>query len=260
MGTRQVFCPKCGTAINDSDRACSRCGAAVEEWKSVANRPPVGPRRTAKWKLALLLAVPAAFLILFIASFSETLTRATVSRVRTDMRSLGTAIEAYYADRHRYPVWDRGNLNPNGAWTFTYGILSAYNHTGETAFFPSFLMNNQTPGGRFYTLSTPVAYLTSYPRDAFSVFRQATFVYWSVEPGRPAPSGMLNPTTASGWILVSLGPDRDLDIADNWDVYDPGISQPSDRLLAGTNKKGFAFTYDPTNGTFSNGDIWRVKE
>jgi hypothetical protein len=86
-----------------------------------------------------------------------------------------------------------------------------------------------------------------------------------------------------GWICVSPGPDHDYDIAGEWNVYDPSAAQlfkqvPERRdkqgrvrwpehtspvgpqqLVVGTNKKGSAFTYDPTNGVVSDGDIWRIK-
>lgn len=58
-----------------------------------------------------------------------------------------------------------------------------------------------------------------------------------------------------GWILISPGPDRKYDIADPAAVYDGAIPQPSAHLLAGG-----PWTYDPTNGTVSQGDVWRVRE
>lgn len=55
------------------------------------------------------------------------------------------------------------------------------------------------------------------------------------------------------WIIVSRGPDKDYDF-DPKRVYDGSISQPAVSLLTSP------FTYDPTNGTISNGDIRRVKQ
>jgi hypothetical protein len=63
-----------------------------------------------------------------------------------------------------------------------------------------------------------------------------------------------------GFILVSPGPDARYDLPGSYSVYNPGVSQPSLLLLAGANPKGVAFTYDPTNGLVSSGDIWRVKQ
>lgn len=88
-------------------------------------------------------------------------------------------------------------------------------------------------------------------------------MYWCVFPNQADPSGNLvgegSPVDGFGWVLVSAGPDGDYDIAGEWDVYDPSQPQPSARLLGGTNRSGSAITYDPTNGTISDGDIWHVK-
>jgi hypothetical protein len=53
-----------------------------------------------------------------------------------------------------------------------------------------------------------------------------------------------------GWILISAGPDGDYDI-DPQKLYNSSVPQPSTELLSRS--------YDPTNGTVSDGDIFRVK-
>jgi hypothetical protein len=214
--------------------------------------------------------------------------RGVVSRARTDMRSLSLAIEAYYVDNNIYPPWGIGNKGPGGTQTYNYSIASQQNrfspprsYSIERARFgpflyyrsvrvdgpadlPGFLLNGPGPQQRFGTLTTPLGYVSAYPSDLFSRLRGATFVYWSIFPGQPDPSdrigGKDSPLGGVGWILVSPGPDLKYDIAGEWDVYNPAISQPSYRLLSGTNKKGRALTYDPTNGIISDGDIWRVKQ
>jgi hypothetical protein len=213
-----------------------------------------------------------------------------ITRARIEMRSLATAIEAYYVDNNTYPAWGIGANGPGGAWTYNYSLAPRSNadqprlgwyytrkDLGRFIWYEktpcpdhpadqlSFALNGQGPGQRFATLTTPKAYIASYPTDGCNTLRGATFAYWSVFHGRPDPSGRIvgkdSPTSHGGWILVSPGPDCKYDILpDDWDVYNPGLSQPSQRLLTGTNKKGRAFTYDPTNGTISDGDIWRVKQ
>jgi len=103
------------------------------------------------------------------------------------------------------------------------------------------------------------AYIKSYPVDPFCADRGATFVYWNVWPGHLSPGGKPMPLTL-GWILISPGPDGDYDLPGSYEVYDPSITQPSPLLLGGANATGSAFTYDPTNGLFSDGDIYRVKQ
>lgn len=144
--------------------------------------------------------------------------RSKVSRTKSDMRSMATAIETYYVDNNTYPEW-------TNAASKSIRKPSA----GEEAV-PSFA----SPG-----LTTPVAYLTTYLEDLFAKDSQ-TFAYYSV-----------NEKKVNGWILFSPGPDGKVDL--NYKIYDPKVEQPSPQLLA-------RYTYDPTNGIVSRGDIWRVKQ
>ena len=100
------------------------------------------------------------------------------------------------------------------------------------------------------TLTTPVAYLSRFREDPFSRTPNASLGYF----------GHGND---SGWIIFSLGPDRDEnsaggpgDISPTVEkLYDlssdfPGMWIPSSKLIDAR--------YDPTNGLFSNGDIYRM--
>jgi hypothetical protein len=143
------------------------------------------------------------------------------------------------------------------------------------------IANAKNPAIRY--LTTPTAYITSYPPDPFADTRGLIFGY----------SNARN----AGWILWSYGPDCDektggqigqaagitpqsnsggdgtfkVDEADKanfgWEdqtewyhwpgeayVYFPGKTNPSAYLLTG------GFTYDSTNGSKSQGDIYRVKQ
>jgi hypothetical protein len=181
--------------------------------------------------------------------------RDMVSRARTDQRALAVAIESYYVDNCIYPAWALGPQSVNGVW--------AKGTAAEQM--PSFRLSNPKSKDRaFMTLTTPMAHITTYPKDVFSPDGDATFAFWNVFPGDPDASkyfGEPPPQVGGvGWILVSPGPDGDYDLLGEWDVYNPKIAQPSPRLMTGTNKKGDSYTYDPTNGTVSNGDMWRVKQ
>jgi len=186
-----------------------------------------------------------------------------VSRVRTDQRSLAAAIESYYNDNNCYPAWAIADTGPGGAWSYNFGITAMggpdrRNPKSASARMPSFMTNHFTNG--MQTLTTPLSYITTYPPDPFAPERGVTFMYWSVYPGQPRPP-MDEGTSIGGvgWILVSAGPDRDYDLEGEYDVYDPAIAQPSVRLVTGAGKHG-AYTYDPTNGALSSGDVWRVKQ
>jgi type II secretory pathway pseudopilin PulG len=86
-------------------------------------------------------------------------------------------------------------------------------------------------------LTTPVAYLVGSPTDPGSPDRQWPYAYF---------------TDGKGWILYSVGYDGDYDLIPS-KVYDGSTTQPSPLL------EGGPWTYDPTNGTDSSGDIWRTR-
>jgi type II secretory pathway pseudopilin PulG len=157
--------------------------------------------------VAVLAAAPVVAVLAAIAvpNFLEAQTRAKVSRVRSDLRTMATAIESYYVDYVTYAPTDR---------------ISA--------------------------LTTPIAYLTRLFEDPFST-SGGTFRYYS--PPRPAA-----PPYQPGWIVWSPGPDQqyDLTMENIGQAYDP--RQPVLPPLLSE------LTYDPTNGTTSRGDVWRVKQ
>ena len=171
-------------------------------------------------ELLIVIAIIAILALIAVPNFLEAQTRAKVARVMSDMRSLGTAFATYHMDQGAYPPdFDGGAA----------GGLLAGEPRGEWK--------------SYRCLTTPVAYMTSVPLDAFA--REAAnpnkpfayFQYW----GRDAP----------GW-----GAAR----AQKWDRY--GIRYFMNSL--GPNQQDNALAsfddevnrvYDPTNGTVSFGDI-----
>jgi hypothetical protein len=86
------------------------------------------------------------------------------------------------------------------------------------------------------SLTTPIAYLSAMFQDQFARSNAGGFTYYAHK---------------DGWIITSPGPDEDYDIVPQQE-YDGSITQPSPQLLLKA--------YDVTNGTISNGDIFRVKQ
>ncbi len=173
-----------------------------------------------------LAVIPLMLMAIAVPNFLEAQVRSKVSRVKTDLRSLATGLECYYVDNSSYPAWSAGEEGANRQALVDTGAFHI----------PTFRVWTQPWQVRsFCQLTTPVAYMTSYLIDPFADAPGATYSYYSV---------------GNGWILFSPGPDKKYDI-DPTEDYDPSISQPSP-LLAGKQ-------YDPTNGTVSRGDIFRVK-
>lgn len=208
-------------------------------------------------ELLIVVAIIAILAAIAVPNFLEAQVRSKVSRVRSDQRSLATALESYYIDNNVYPALSRteATMVDRGNYLVTpvAGFLSR-----------TFRARHAT---QLSTLTTPVAYITSYPADAFGDVRGTTFRYYH---------------DIAGWILGSWGPDTDQRNGGSlgWDqgtestldapangvetIYTSQVSQPSLTLIAGTGSytsgQNHAHTYDPTNGTISPGDVWRVKQ
>jgi type II secretory pathway pseudopilin PulG len=158
-------------------------------------------------------------------NFLEAQTRAKVSRVRADMRTLRLAIEAYAVDYGKCP-WVEETFEPLAA--------------------------------RLSRLTTPTAYLAAFPDDPFR--RKAGAYLGEGDPLDPDGDNYLYVTAANengassfgafdprraAWSLTSGGPDTE--IAFPYYAFGPGF-------LA--SKSYLRFVYDPTNGTHSPGEIF----
>ena len=183
------------------------------------------------------LAVPvivvfmlAVLVVVVLRNFAEAQVRSLLSRKTSDLRTISTALESYYADHAAYP---RSQFPTE---TFEGRILPPTSTFGPE-------------------LTTPVAYLWSIPTDCCPG-NGKTFRYRekSADPEH------------AGYIIGSFGPDEDYDSGGDlqWQggmaIYNPLLKQPTAELLCGHSRIADAYTYDPTNGTYSGGDIWRVKQ
>lgn len=156
--------------------------------------------------------------------------RSQYMRFRSEARSMQTALETYYLDHQCWPasrpIVGSIELGPIDRWRFRraggWGLS---------------LVEPGRPG--LDGLTTPVAYMMSLVLDPLAPGGRIPYAYH---------------VDGKGWIVFSPGPDRDYDIRNPAYVYDGSIPQPSAQLLAGG-----PWTYDPTNGLSSNGDLWHVR-
>jgi hypothetical protein len=169
--------------------------------------------------LPLILAVGVRS---HVVGYSEANIRSRISRAKADQRSLGVAIEAYYVDNNSYVSWATGDQGVNN---FLPAVSASRGR-------PTF---RRSSAGGPRTLTTPLAYITQLYPDPFAPDNGAVDSYYC---------------DGGGWILISAGPDGDYDI-DPQKLYNSSVPQPSTELLSRS--------YDPTNGTVSDGDIFRVK-
>ena len=187
-------------------------------------------------ELLIVVAIIAILAAIAIPNFLEAQTRSKVSRVKADMRSLAVGVESYMTDNNR--------------------LFRTFRQVGETR---EWIMRK---------ITTPVAYITSIPKDPFNLVDldpgNRTIILWGPDyiDGNMTIDGIVIADNSARsaiffspyneysngtqllrkgfWVLFSLGPDK------KYDVLDPVYPSPM-------------IPYDPTNGTTSKGDVVRFK-
>jgi hypothetical protein len=176
---------------------------------------------------AILTTLALAAFMFWLPFQLEASRRSFVARVKGDQRTIGIALETYYLDHESYPAAD---FEPRE---------KAYWHSDSPL--PSFPRYH--PGGPA-TLTTPVAYLTAYsdfPDPIRYLKENRTYAYYS---------------EGAAWILVSPGPNCIFDMT----ADDMKRAVQSVRTNTDTYALFASFTYDPSNGIYSRGDVWRIKQ
>ena len=171
--------------------------------------------------VVLIIAILAAIAI---PNFLEFQTRAKTSRVKADMRTIVTALEAYAVDEGAYP--------PHRT------------HDQIEITYPA----------RYAPLTTPIAYLTGtpaydsfYTKDITGQGGSGKWFSWTNFSSFPEGHALYLSKDSHRWMLRSRGPDSS--------------NEPNDIRNAFFNGGIFAapeMLYDPTNGTVSRGDILRT--
>ena len=216
-------------------------------------------------ELLIVVAIIAILAAIAVPNFLEAQVRAKVSRVKTDMRSIATAIESYMIDNNDYAASARHEAVGNEQTVHSVFANATpapdplEDHAAGRVTFRIYMPDDAGHAG--HSLTTPVSYMSNLPKDVFADTRGATFGYWNAQ-GR-------------GYMMWSYGPDADesdgngqiqssfLEGTDPYDwatnsVYNPLKGGAGDDLWTGPDGDE-SYTYDSTNGTTSTGDVWRVQ-
>lgn len=201
-------------------------------------------------ELLIVVAIIAILAAIAVPNFLEAQVRSKVSRVKADMRSAATGLEAYAVDWNTYP-YDGYNY----AGTSNWGPVVAFNYWYLSKM-----------------LTTPLSYMTTcmlvdpFRQQAGSVttWQYNNIRYISVESTwgtkfdniqtASGQSGYYASQVAEwgGWKLNGAGPDRTYG-PNGW----PGISQAAPYTYP---IGSLPIPYDPTNGTASDGDVIRSQK
>jgi len=172
-------------------------------------------------ELLIVVAIIGILAAIAIPNFLQAQIRAKVSRCQADMATLALAIELYRVDE---------NVTPFG--------------TGHCT--PYVVYPEGTIKWRLTNITTPIDYMTSLPDDPFytrlsgvCAEDEPSFIYLRREH-HPNYTTMFQATGRTDstwdWLLASQGP-----------------SQPGGLYIAWEHGG-----YDPTNGTISNGPVYRI--
>ena len=185
-------------------------------------------------ELLIVVAIIAILAAIAVPNFLEAQVRSKVSRAMSDMRAVVMALESYYVDNNKYM-----SAFPDNRW-----------QPGLTGFFLSANVNGE-PVGNGRPLTTPIAYITSAPIDAFfnNLAKKSEWV---------RPWGVIE--NASYFYVSNAGQQVDWWWETTGWIYDIGymLNSPGPDLFhwsAVVQDRGDP-VYDPTNGTVSLGDIW----
>lgn len=196
-------------------------------------------------ELLIVVAIIAILAAIAVPNFLEAQTRSKVSRVKADLRTVATGLEAYAVDSNHYPLND-GCYN-----VLPISISTPIAYLTSTTFTDPFTEKEVVTKScgppelaKYYTYTQPVT-LEEYNTLA--------------SQGAPTPpvEGIDMPGLNAGcigrygkWRLVSNGPDRIYSqsgvLAGPWNP-NPGVLLGADIM------------YDATNGTISFGNVLRTQ-
>ena len=198
-------------------------------------------------ELLIVVAIIAILAAIAVPNFLEAQTRAKVSRVKADMRSMSVGMEAYRVDNNRYPI--PSDIN---GWRIDNPVNAVLASPFET----------RLP----LSLTTPVAYVTSLVDDPFAVTRFGESRWYSTTTEDYVRIRQNN-RPRHNWMRVYRDLFRDLQGRDNppqieyfFYSYGPDMIHDADVPHTAPSGQphvhGSGSIYDPTNGTISSGDIF----
>ena len=183
-------------------------------------------------ELLIVVAIIAILAAIAVPNFLEAQTRSKVSRCKSDLRTIATALESYRVDNTSYP-------NDGGS-----GVAS-----------PTFVNSGGIVWARLGVITSPIAYITAIPPDPFLTVphENRTWLYSYIY--------MCNNKNCGPFVGDSDLSDADVrsrmenvrktfwNVPDHlWLMFTSGPDRVPDFAKVPP--------YDSTNGTISKGDIW----
>lgn len=190
-------------------------------------------------ELLIVIAIIAILALIAVPNFLEAQTRAKVARAEADMRTYATVMESYMADHGTYIH----SICPDDS-----------------------LANSRSTWKWFSRLTTPIAYMTAITFDPFSKVVPNS---WGGGQG-PNPFHLY---TGNGvqwsntqayidaprifFLIMSIGPNGQYNMVIDTTDSDAFVLYDYEQRTNVGGSSCYGMPYDPSNGTVSNGDIYR---
>lgn len=203
-------------------------------------------------ELLIVIAIILILISIALPNFLEAQARARLTRVKGDLRSLVTAVEAFRTERGVLLIdfWDDGTTEAGKRWNEKLGKVGR-NPASPYMYFEEC----------YYPLTSPARYMTQVPIDLFNKPKRQVglsagetglgYIYFDNDPLFPKTydfgidrfypgttlqiQSQTKPLGEGEFGMLSVGPD----------------------MFLGTNSSGDnrGLAYNPTNGTYSLGDM-----
>lgn len=170
-------------------------------------------------ELLIVVAIIAILAAIAVPNFLEAQTRAKVARVRADHRTVITGLEMYRLDTNNYPPSISGAVF-----------------------------------AELRPLTTPIAYLTSIPSDAFPDLRVKIYPY-----AADGPYDFIRFLQDTNPLVLHVGGDVPTRKDAKYFLLSCGPDLKQEEGFINADIAGFLFaesTYDASNGTVSDGDVY----
>lgn len=198
-------------------------------------------------ELLIVVAIIAILAAIAVPNFLEAQVRSKVSRVKNDMRSLATGIEAYMVDANTYPDIPTAAAAGLSVADISRTMLSK--------------------------LSTPISYMTNgilidpfagrqadkSLQENFGYFNLTSAIYTTtVNNAMGNDARKLSKVKTHAWAMQSVGPDGENYVfqADKKTIDTTKFAAAINTII-GETASDPGFIYDATNGTSSKGDVVR---
>ncbi len=232
-------------------------------------------------ELLVVVAIITILAAIAVPNFLEAQTRAKTARVKSDLRSLATALESYFVDHGLYPLNSEGPAGGDPANGRARSFLTLPVLSTPIAYIQDSLLQDPFPS--LYKVGDTAAGNYSYFNATEQDFLAHMIVREILSETAPLSplgalvntstgtvfQGTISPKEANqifrqSWFLTSSGPDRlreihHILIEHGFSPTDTASPAPAYGAIGWTQRIGTdpSMVYDPTNGTISRGDIIR---